>query len=256
MTDLSPDLHVRLATSEAEIALAQRLRYDVFVDELGGDGPLVDHVARREADRFDPFFDHLLLIDPKREVAGDNPVVGVYRLLRQDRAGAAGQFYSEAEYDLTPLLDSRRRLLELGRSCLHRDYRGGTGVYHLWSGLAEYVDRHGIEVMFGVASFHGTRIAPLAEALSHLHHRYLAPPDMRVRSKAYQKMDLIPEDKIDRLAAIRATPSLIKGYLRLGGLVGEGAYLDHAFNTTDICLVMDTARIDDRQRALYAKARA
>ena len=255
MNDHSPDLIVRLADTEAEIAQAQRLRYDVFVEELGGDGPLVDHRARLERDRFDAFVDHLLLIDPRREARGDNPVVGVYRLLRQDRARAAGQFYSEDEYDLAPLLASGRRLLELGRSCLHRDYRGGTGVYHLWSGLADYVARHDIEVMFGVASFHGTDVAPLAEALSYLHHRHLAPPDLRVRSRAFQPMDLIAPERIDRLAALRATPALIKGYLRLGGHVGEGAFLDHAFNTTDICLVMDTARIEPRQRALYAGPR-
>lgn len=256
MTDLSPDLHVRLARTDSEIALAQALRYDVFVEELGGDGPMVDHATRREADRFDPFFDHLLLFDGKRSAAGLNPVVGVYRLLRQDQAREAGQFYSEDEYDLAPLLSSGRRLLELGRSCLHRDYRGGVGVYYLWSALADYVDRHGIDVMFGVASFHGTDIRALAEPLSFLHHRHLAPPELRVRSRAFQPMDLIPEARIDRVAAMRATPALIKGYLRLGGQVGEGAFLDRAFNTTDICLVMDTARIDPRQRALYAKARA
>lgn len=255
MTDLTADLHVRLATNEDEIALAQRLRYEVFVTELGGDGPMVDHVARREADRFDPYFEHLLLIDPRRESLGENPVVGVYRLLRQEQARAIGQFYSEDEYDLGPLLASGRKLMELGRSCLHRDYRGGAGVYHLWSGLSELVDRHGIEVLFGTASFHGTDPAPLAEALSFLHQRHLAPPDLRVRSRQFQPMDLLPEDRIDRLTAMRKIPPLIKGYLRMGGFVGEGAFVDHAFNTTDICLVLDTARIDARQRALYSKPR-
>lgn len=255
MNDQTPDLVVRLAQSEADVARAQRLRYDVFVAELGGDGPLVDHRARLELDRFDPFVDHLLLLDPRREALGDNPVVGVYRLLSAERARAAGQFYSEDEYDLAPLRASGRRLLELGRSCLHRDYRGGAGVHRLWSGLADYVARHDIEVMFGVASFHGTDVAPLAEALSYLHHRHLAPPDLRVRSRAFQRMDLIPPDRIDRLAALRTVPALIKGYLRLGGHVGEGAFLDHAFKTTDICLVMETARIAPRQRALYAGPR-
>jgi putative hemolysin len=181
-------------------------------------------------------------------------VVGVYRLMREDQARAAGQFYSEDEYDLGVLRRSGRPLLELGRSCLHAEYRGGTAMMHLWQGVAGYVEDHGIEILFGVASFHGTDIAPLAAPLSLLHHRHLAPPELRVRAREehFQPMDLMPLDQIDRAAATRAIPSLIKGYLRLGGMIGEGAFVDHPFNTTDVCLVMDTARIGERFRALYA----
>ncbi|MBS0122536.1 GNAT family N-acetyltransferase [Thetidibacter halocola] len=244
------DFSVRLARSEADIEAAQRLRYAVFVEELGGDGPMVDHAARLERDRFDPFFDHLILCDEQSEGA----VVGVYRLLRDDQAEAAGQFYSEDEFDLTLLRQSGRRLLELGRSCLHRDYRGGSALLHLWQGLGDYVQRHGIEILFGVASFHGTNIPALAEPLSLLHHRHLAPPELRVRARVFQPMDLIPEDQLDRRAAMLRVPALIKSYLRLGGFVGEGAFVDHAFNTTDVCLVMDTARLDPQQSRRYAGA--
>ncbi|MBV2360802.1 GNAT family N-acetyltransferase [Thalassococcus sp. CAU 1522] len=248
MTGAAPAFAVRLARDDSDIAAAQRLRYDVFVEELGGSGPLVDHDARLERDRFDPFFDHLLVEDTAR-----GAVVGVYRLLRGDQARAAGQFYSEDEYDLTCLRDSGRRLLELGRSCLHRDYRGGPAMFHLWQGLAAYVQEHRIEVLFGVASFHGTDPATLAEPLSMLHHRHLAPPELRVRSRAFQRMDLMPEADLDRRRAMLAIPALIKAYLRLGGFVGEGAFVDHAFNTTDICLVMDTARMNAAQTALYTR---
>ncbi|AUC55355.1 MAG: GNAT family N-acetyltransferase [Sagittula sp.] len=249
---MSDSFTVRLARDAADVAAAQRLRYDVFVAELGGDGPLVDHENRLERDRFDPFFDHLLVCDPAR---GDM-VVGVYRLLRDDRAAEAGQFYSEDEYDLGPLRRSGRRLLELGRSCLHPDYRGGPAMFHLWQGLAAYVTDHGIEVLFGTASFHGTDIARLAQPLSLLHHRHLAPPDLRVRARNFQDMNLVPEADIDRVGAMLEVPALIKAYLRLGGCVGEGAYVDHAFNTTDVCLVMDTARMTERQRAVYTRERA
>jgi len=242
---------VRLARDTDEIRAAQGLRYEVFVDELGGDGPLVDHDARLERDRFDPFFDHLLVCDEAR----GGVVVGVYRLLRDEQARVAGQFYSEDEYDLSTLRRSGRRLLELGRSCLHRDYRGGLAMFHLWQGLAQYVADHGIEVLFGVASFHGTDEATLAEPLSLLHYRHLAPPDLRVRARVLQPMDLIPEAMLDRRRAMLAVPSLIKAYLRLGGFVGEGAFVDHDFNTTDVCLVMDTLRMNDRQRALYTQDR-
>ena len=100
---------------------AQRLRYEVFVAELGGAGELVDHDARLERDRFDPFYDHMLLLDHERSDLGAVPVVGVYRLMRGDRAAEAGGFYAAGEYDLSPLLDSGRPVLELGRSCLHAD---------------------------------------------------------------------------------------------------------------------------------------
>jgi putative hemolysin len=246
---------LRLATTAEDLTAAQRLRYEVFVAELGGTGPLVDHANRLERDAFDPFFDHLVLVDRRRDPAGLDHVIGAYRVLPGDRRAAAGQFYSEAEYDLTPLLQSGRRLLELGRSCVHADHRGGTAMFHLWNGLADYVLDRGIEVLFGVASFHGTDIAALAEPLSWLHHHHLAPPEMRVRARPphRQDMDLIPADRLDRKAAMAATPALIKAYLRLGGFVGDGAFIDRAFNTTDVCLVMDTGQMSARHREFYLR---
>lgn len=247
---------LRLADSAEDLRAAQRLRYQVFVAELGGDGSLVDHESGLEADRFDPYFEHLLLLDHRR--AAEDRVIGVYRVMRADGAARAGQFYSEDEYDLEPLRASGRRLLELGRSCLHREYRGGTAMMHLWNGLADYIARHGIEVMFGVASFHGLDPAPLAAPLAFLHHRHLAPADIRpvARAEGFQRMDLIAEEALDRPAAIRAVPSLIKAYLRLGGFVGEGAFIDRAFNCIDVCLVMDVARMSETHRAIYTKGAA
>lgn len=247
----TPEFSVRLATTEAEVRAAQALRYAVFVEELGGGGDMVDHGARLERDRFDPCFDHLLLYDRARAA---DPVVGVYRVMRDDQAREMGQFYSDDEYDLSVLKSSGRRLMELGRSCLHRDYRGGAAMFHLWQALAGYVQEHGIEVLFGVASFHGTDAQALAQPLSLLHARHLAPEALRVRARAaqYQRMDLLPPERIDRKAALLQTPALIKAYLRLGGCVGEGAWIDHRFNTIDVCLVMDTARMNARQKHRYA----
>ncbi len=248
-----PYLELRLAADARDLRAAQRLRYEVFVEELGGDGPLVDHVARLETDAFDPTFDHLLLIDRRRDPAALQDVVGVYRLLPGDRLAPGDCFYSETEFDLTVLRRSGRRLLELGRSCVHRDHRGGMAMFHLWNGLADYVLDRGIEVLFGSASFHGTDVSALATPLSYLHHACLAPPELRVRAQPgqFQRMDLIAPQAIDRRAAMVATPSLIKAYLRLGGFVGEGAWIDRAFNTTDVCLVMDTARMSEKHRAFY-----
>ncbi|GAA3876495.1 GNAT family N-acetyltransferase [Celeribacter arenosi] len=248
---------LRFAQTDEDIRAAQRLRYRVFVEELGSDGPMVDHDAKLERDAFDPFYRHLMLIDPSRS---DDPLeqcVGVYRLLPDCDVAAVGKFYTEDEYDLTVLKESGKRLLELGRSCVAAEYRGGTALYRLWSGLAKYILDEGFDVLFGVASFHGTDMARLAEPLSLLHHRHLAPPHLRVRARAehFQTMDLVSEDAVDRVAAMRAMPALIKGYLRLGGTVGEGAFVDHAFNTVDVCLILETDMIAPRQRELYTKGK-
>ncbi|TYB82848.1 GNAT family N-acetyltransferase [Maritimibacter fusiformis] len=247
-----PEFEICLATDEADILAGQRLRYDVFIDELGGDGPLVDHAARLERDEFDPYFDHLLLRDKARPGA---PAVGVYRLMRDDQMPAAGRYYSEAEYDLTALKSSGRKLMELGRSCVHPDYRGGEALKRLWQGLLDYTLTHGIEVMFGVASFHGTNIDALKLPLSYLHHEHLAPPELRTRALAphYHRMDLMPRDAIDQKAAMRQMPALIKAYLRLGGTVGEGAFVDRPFNTTDVCIIVDLDQVPARTREMFGR---
>lgn len=249
----APNFTVTLARTDADVRAAQRLRYEVFVEELGGAGDLVNHDLRLEKDRFDPYVDHLLLWDNRI-----TQVVGVYRVMRQDQAEAAGGFYSASEYDVSPLIASGRKLLELGRSCLHKEYRGGTAMFHLWSALAEYVAQHEIEILFGVASFHGNDVQSLAEPLSLLHHKHLAPSELRVRAQAthFQQMDLLPIDRLDPRKAMLQVPSLIKAYLRLGGFVGEGAFVDDAFNTIDVCLILDTERMNQRQARLYQKGPA
>jgi L-ornithine Nalpha-acyltransferase len=245
----TPLFDVGLVRDASEQAEALRLRYAVFVQELGGDGPLVDHHARIERDAFDPKARMLVLRDLARPLGAQ--VVGVYRLIQADGATDPG-FYSAQEYDLAPLLRSGQRLLELGRSCLHPEYRGGSALYHFWQGLARHVCNEGIDILFGVASFHGTDVPTLTPSLSLLHHAHLAPPDLRVTSLQPQQFVPLPETAIDRVAAVQAMPALIKAYLRLGGFVGDGVFVDHAFNTTDVCLVMETRRMNDRQRAIYA----
>ena len=255
MQGTDPKFELRRAASKDDVLAAQRLRYRVFVEELGGDGGLVDHDAGLEIDRFDEFFDHLILFDHARPVDPIDRAIGVYRVMRADRAALAGGFYSESEYDLGALKSSGRKLLELGRSCVDPCYRGGTAMFHLWNGLAQYVADYGIEVLFGVASFHGTDVDALAEPLSYLHNNHLAPDDIRVRVQPdfYRSMDLISHDDVDRRRAMVAMPALIKAYLRLGGFIGDGAFVDHDFNTTDVCLVMDTSQMSRRYRDFYAR---
>lgn len=248
-------LTIRLAETEQDFLAAQRLRYAVFVEELGGDGPMVDHANRLERDEFDAVNDHLVLVDSRRDEAALDHVVAVYRLFPGERAADFGRFYCDAEYDLTKLRASGRRLLELGRSCVHPDYRTGSAMFLLWNGLSEYVLERDIEVMFGVASFHGTDIAALKAPLSWLHHHHLAPEPLRVRvvEGHFQPMDLLPAEALDKRAALGAMPALMKAYLRLGGFVGEGAFVDHAFNTTDVMLLMDTAAMSAKHKGFYVR---
>lgn len=254
----APQFTVRLASNERDLRAAQRLRYRVFVTELGGSGTMVDHTAELEQDAFDPHFDHLLLIDKTRDAAALDDVVGVYRLLTSERMPLIGRYYSESEYDLSALKASGRRLLELGRSCVHPQFRGGTAMLHLWNALADYVLEREIEVLFGTASFHGTDAQALAQPLAYLNHFHLAPPTLRVvaRPEHRQPMDLIPADQIDRRQAMAGIPALIKAYLRLGGFVGQGAWIDHDFNTIDVCLVMDTERMSAKHREFYVRKSA
>ena len=249
---------VKLAETDAERAGAQRLRYRVFVEEMGARADPEEHAARREWDAFDPYFDHLILVD--LDPATTDPldrVVGVYRLMRDAAALAGPGFYGAAEYDLSPILASGRPSVELGRSCVAPEHRGGPAMHLLWNGLAEYVLARGIKILFGVASFPGTDPEPLAEALSFLRHFHLAPPDLRPRARPghYLAMDRMSAAEIDQGRAAAMIPPLIKAYLRLGGFVGDGAYIDHDFNTIDVCVVMDTERMTERYLRFYQRGR-
>lgn len=246
-------LEIRLARNAGDLLASQRLRYRVFVQEMGADGPDVDHDAGLERDVMDAYFQHLILVDKRRDEAAMDHVVGVYRIL--DRAGSAraGGFYSQGEYDLSPLLNGGRSLLELGRSCVDADYRNGIALYRLWHGLGSYVSENEIDILFGVASFPGTDIDALRLPLTYLHQHHLAPSDLRVVAKeAAFAPD--PDAKIDRQAALRSIPPLIKSYLRIGGFVGQGAFVDRVFNTVDVCMILDTERMSIAQKTRYAPA--
>lgn len=249
---------VRLAETDEDVAAAQRLRYRVFVEEMGATASAEDRAVRRERDRFDPYFQHLLLIDNE----ADDPevergVVGVYRLLTGTRAQAGIGFYGAGEYDLSLLISHPRETLELGRSCVDANHRGGAGMHLLWAGLGQFVSEHEVGILFGVASFHGNDPAPFAQALSYLYYNHLAPPELRVTAIAESRarMDLLPPDEVDKVEALRQIPALIKAYLRVGGFVGEGAYIDHEFNTVDVCLLMDTSNMVERYQKFYLRQR-
>lgn len=246
---------VKLAETEAERAGAARLRYRVFVEEMGARARPEQHASRREWDEHDAQADHLVVLD--RQATGDelDRVVGAYRLTSGEAAARGIGFYGEREYDLGPLKTCGRAVLELGRSCVAQEHRGGPAVHLLWNALAGYVLERRIEILFGTASFAGSDPGPYAEALAHLHHAHLAPPDLRVRALPARRvaMDLMPAEAVDPARALAAVPPLIKAYLRLGGFVGDGAVVDEDFNTVDVCVLMDTGRMVARYRSFYER---
>ena len=247
-------LQVRLAETAADIDAVQALRYRIFYESLGA-RPLPEMLRRRrDFDRFDNDCDHLLVLD-RRKSRGSNPVVGTYRLLRRDVARRLGGFYSADEYDIAPLVAHKGGILELGRSCVDAAYRQRPAVQLLWNGIAAYVFHHDITLMFGCASLPGTNPDALATPLSYLHYYHLAPSALRPRAlnERYVDMRRLLIGAIDPARALAALPPLIKGYLRLGGFVGEGAVIDEQFNTTDVCILVKTDLISAKYSRHYER---
>lgn len=240
-------LAVRLASDERDIVAAQRLRYDIFFRDMGADA--ADTQGGRDIDPYDGLCDHLLVEDHARP---GSPVVGTYRLLRQRVAEAHDGFYSAHEFDLSNVLAHGARegveLLELGRSCVDPAYRDAGTIQLLWRGIADYLRRHHIGYMFGCGSFPGTDPAEHAEGLSLLAHDYLAPAELRARAIGDDAVPLatLPIGGYDARLALRRLPPLIKAYLRVGAELGDGAYIDRAFNTIDVFVMMPVARISAR----------
>lgn len=246
--------YVRLARSDAEITEAQKLRYEVFYEEYHAIPSPAMQEQLRDFDNFDDFADHLIVIvlDPESKA---EKIVGTYRLIRQEVAQKIGRFYSEDEYDLSRLIKSGKSLLELGRSCVLSTYRTQPILNLLWRGIADYITDHKVDLLFGCASFQGTDIARLAKDLSYLHHFHSTEEAIRPRavSSRYVNMNMIPKESLDQRQIFSKLPPLIKGYLRLGATIGEGAVVDEQFNTTDVCIVVQTTLMTDRYRKYYER---
>ncbi len=248
------ELELRLAESADEIAAAQRLRYQVFYEEMAARPTAEMAAARRDIDMFDPHCDHLLVID--RQVGtGAAGVIATYRLMRRANAALAGRFYSIDEYDISRMLAAPEEILELGRSCIAAPYRTGPVMQLLWRGITDYVMHYDIGLMFGCASLPGTDPAEHALPLSYLYHHHLAPERLRLRAlpDRYVDMNMLPKDAIDSKKARAALPPLIKGYLRLNGFVGDGAVVDRQFNTTDVGIVVKTDWVTARYYRHYTR---
>jgi L-ornithine Nalpha-acyltransferase len=248
------NLGVRLARSTAEIDAVQALRYRVFYDEMRATPSRLARRTQRDQDNLDSVADHLLVIDYALG-SGPESVVGTYRLIQRAAAERAGRFYTSGEFDITRLLAFRGRLLELGRSCVDAAHRNKMVVQLLWRGIAAYVFEHRIDLMFGCASLPGTEPEAVAPELTYLYHHHLAPPGIRPvalpdRHIEMRRLDL---DSLDRRWVLSRLPPLIKGYLRLGGFVGDGAVIDRDFNTTDVAMVVKTDLVTDKYYRHYER---
>jgi putative hemolysin len=246
----SNTFRVGLAENPGDVAAAQRLRYTVFYEEGAARPDRQAVLTGMDADPFDAVCDHLLVFDCANDV-----LVGTYRLLRQEVAEAHDGFYTAREFDLTALLSRHRQLrfLELGRSCVLRPYRTRSVIELLWQGIWDYVRHHRIDVMLGCASLEGTDPDALALPLTFLAEEFAAPEAWRAAALRARHVEMrrLPARAIDRKAALKLLPPLIKGYLRLGCHVGEGAVIDHQFNTTDVLIVLPVASISNRYFARY-----
>ncbi|SIQ70815.1 ornithine-acyl[acyl carrier protein] N-acyltransferase [Rhizobium sp. RU20A] len=249
------NLETRLARSREEIEACLSVRYRVFVEEMKAEVAPECHLRRQETDAFDAICDHLLVIDNGIDGDMEDRVVGTYRLLRQEVAAAKGGFYSRSEFEIDQLLARHgdKRFMELGRSCVLPAYRTRRTVELLWQGNWAYALRHGIDAMFGCGSFPGIVPEEHALALSFLHHNARVRDEWVVsaRPELYRLMDLMPAEAINPRTALSALPPLIKGYLRLGAMIGDGAVVDAAFNTTDVLVVLPISSIAGRYLNYY-----
>jgi putative hemolysin len=248
------DLGVRIAADPDEVDAVQALRYRVFYTERGAHADAATDRARRDRDVYDAVADHLLVVD---HAIGPGPegVVGTYRLIRREAAAKIGHFYSADEYDITAVEKTPGNLLELGRSCVDPGYRDRAAMQLLWRGIAAYVFHYKIDLMFGCASLPGTDTDALAAELSYLYYYHLAPPGMRPRAlpHRYIEMRRLEREAIDPKRMFNTLPPLIKGYLRMGGFVGDGAVIDSQFNTTDVAVVVKTDLVTESYYRHYER---
>ena len=255
---VSGPLEVRLAETDHEVEQAQRLRYSVFYQEMSAIPSPQMRDAGRDFDKYDDVCDHLLVVD--REAHGEDGqplVVATYRLTREKDAARAGGFYTASEYNIAPMLNglpADTKFLELGRSCVLKSYRARPGTMQLlWKGLMAYVARFDIDLMFGCASLAGNDPDALALPLSYLHHFHAMPSNLRVRAlpELFVEMNRMSKDAMEAREGLRSLPPLLKGYVRAGCCIGDGAVIDRQFGTTDVFIYFPLSGIDARYKSRF-----
>ena len=255
---VSGALEVRLAETELEIEQAQRLRYTVFYQEMSAIPSPQMRETGRDFDKYDDVCDHLLVVDRDAHGEDGQPlVVGTYRLTREKDAMRVGGFYTSSEFDLSAMLrglPADTKYLELGRSCILKSYRSRPGTMQLlWKGLMAYVARFDIDMMFGCASLPGINVEEMALPLSYLHHFHPMPAHLRVKARPelFTNMNRIPKEAIEPREGIRSLPAILKGYVRAGCGIGDGAVVDRQFSTTDVFIYFPVSGLDARYKSRF-----
>ncbi len=249
-------IKVRLARTPDEVAAAQSLRYKVFYEEFNAIADDETARTKRDADEFDAVADHLIVLD--KGLPEDQQIVGTYRLLRQKVAQDFGRFYTSGEFNIDPLLNGFSNVLELGRSCVLPPYRTRPVMQKLWQGIAQYVSEHDLDLMFGCGSLYGDDPKELAPQLSYLYHYHLAPKDVCpiARPERYVNMNMMEKEQIDVKSVFMTLPPLIKGYIRLGATIGDGAVIDSQWGSIDVCIVMPTKLVTEKYMKHYMRGSA
>jgi putative hemolysin len=232
-----PALQVSWAKDAIEIQEAQRLRFKVFAEEMGA--TLSPNAEGLDVDEFDAYCDHLIIRDEDTL-----RVVGTYRVLPPHKAQEIGKLYSDSEFDLSRLEHLRPKMVEVGRSCVHQDYRSGAVIMALWSGLAEYMLKNNYEIMLGCASIPMSDGGHFAASLYNgLSADQIAP----IECHGFPKVPL-PLARLNGGLEVEAPP-LIKGYLKLGAKICSAPAWDPDFNTADLLTMLRLSEINPR----YAK---
>ncbi len=241
-------LTVRVTRKPHLIEQAQKLRYHIFFDEMGGipDNAAVEQ-AKRDFDAFDEVCDHLIVQDEDK----DGMVVATYRLLRREPMLKIGQFYSEKEFDVSGIKAMQGEVMELGRSCVHADYRSRAAMQLLFHGIGAYVMHYDVKLLFGCASFNGVDPQENVMGLSFLHHYHMTPPPLTPISKHVFEFKPLAKELVMPKQALKELPALIKGYLRMNGSFGRGVYIDEECHSVDIAVVVQTELLKENYGKRY-----
>lgn len=249
------NLEVLLARSGEEIERAQQLRFDVFYEEMSAVADSETAQTGLDDDKFDSICDHLIVVDHNLPGPSGPEVVATSRLMRQDMAASGTGFYSASEFDIDSMVarNPGRRFLELGRTCVRKAYRSKRTVELMWHGIWRYVRLYDLDVMVGCGSVEGTDLAEIGPVLALLGTVSPAPDPWQITATPGKGVHLasLEAKPTDYKDALRLLPPLIKGYLRLGAYVGEDAFVDHQFGTTDVFLVLPLEAIDARYIRFY-----
>jgi L-ornithine Nalpha-acyltransferase len=245
------DFVIKLVEKKVELKKAQALRYSVFYQEKKARPTISKKMLRLDYDKVDKFADHLIVID-KGSKAHHNKVIGTYRLIRGDVSKNIGGFYTSSEFNLSKVLNSYKhnQILELGRSCVHKDYRNGTVMNLLWKAIAKYIKIYDIKILLGCASFSGTDIIKFSSELTFLKKNFSLPDDLSVESLDNNIYPVFKNTKneIDNVKIFAKLPPLLKGYLRIGGRVSHSFYVDYNFNTIDLCVIVKIDNINKKYK--------